>query len=143
MKHKIKELLCLFVILSALIAGCVAFGKFVFAEKKIEVVYQAVAQTKELPEDIIIRVCKEENVPYIICLRVSICESDFDPYFKEKIISRAGIVSYDRGIFAINSVHYSQISDERAFSVEEATRVFAKEYTAGKAKNWLCYNSIY
>lgn len=97
-------------------------------------------ENKEKVEDTIVRVCGEQNVPWIICIRVAICESGLDPYFKEKMKNGK---SYDRGIFSINSLHYKQISDEIAFNVEEATRVFAEQYKNGKAGDWLCYNQIY
>ena len=102
---------------------------------------------KEKQEDTIKRVCDEMEVPWIQCILVAQCESRMDKFFKEKVMIRnakgiANILSYDRGIFAINSVHYKQIDDECAFNAECATRVFAQAVKDGKAKDWLCYKTL-
>jgi len=91
----------------------------------------------EKNEDIIKRVCDEEGVPWIQCILVAQCESRFDKFFKEKM--RQG---YDRGIFAINSYHYKQVSDDCAFDVGCSARIFTKAYKTGRASDWLCYRTL-
>jgi hypothetical protein len=103
--------------------------------------------SNEKKEDIIKRVCDETGVPWIQCVLVANCESRNDKYFKEKVIisdktTGKRIVSYDRGIFAINSYHYKQVEDECAFDVECSTRVFAQAVSEGKAGDWLCYRTL-
>jgi hypothetical protein len=102
---------------------------------------------KEKQEDTIKRICDEEGVPWIQCILVAQCESKMDKFFKEKIMIRnskgiANIVSYDRGIFAINSYHYKQIDDECSFNIECATKVFAQSVKNGKGADWLCNRTL-
>jgi len=84
------------------------------------------------------RVCKDEGFDADLAVKIAACESYLNPYFvkvnKNKTI--------DRGIFAFNSKHYKQVSNECAFNVECATKAFIKEAKNGKINNWLCYKRV-
>lgn len=112
----------------------VAIGKYHYAEEKIVEVAIVQNQLKEKPEETIKRILDEEGVDFLKVFRIIECESRWNVYFKEKM--KDG--SYDRGLYAFNSFHYSQVSDECAFDVECATREFVKYYKEGKLNDWLC-----
>jgi hypothetical protein len=136
-KNIVKKLVNLFwltAIMLMIIFTSIAIGKYHFAETTIEVLKITEVKQKELPEDIVKRVLDEEGISWLMGVRLIECESRWNVFFKEKM--RDG--SYDRGLWAFNSNHYKQVSDECAFDPECATRTFAKYYKEGKINDWLC-----
>ena len=77
-------------------------------------------------EDIIAKVCKENNVPVEDCLRVAWNESRYQNV-------RGTIDSRDRGVYQINSFYHPEIKDDCAFNVECSTLFFIKEYKSNRA----------
>jgi hypothetical protein len=112
----------------------VAIGKYHYAEEKIVEVVEVENELKEKPEETIKRILDEEGVDFLKVFRIIECESRWNVYFKEKM--KDG--SYDRGLYAFNSFHYANVSDECAFNVECATREFIKSYKNNKLNDWLC-----
>lgn len=141
MKNKIKrlgELVLLAVVVMCLMGGSILIGKYVFSESKVDVVEKFVEKPNEPTENIIKRIADEEEVSWLMVVRIIDCESRWDKYFKEKM--KDG--SYDRGLFAFNTNHYKQVTDDEAFNPEIATRIFIQEYKAGNLNNWLCARSL-
>ncbi len=138
-KSIIKKLVSLFWLTSLIIvlmAISVAIGKYHFAE--VEIIEITKTEQKEKAENIVKRIADEEGVDWLMVVRLIDCESRWDVFFKEKM--KGG--SYDRGLFAFNSYHYKQVSDECAFSPECATREFIKAYKEGKLSDWLCARNL-
>lgn len=77
-------------------------------------------------EEIIAKICKENNVPVEDCLRVAWNESRYQNI-------RGTIDSRDRGVYQISSYWHPEITDDCAFDVQCSTLFFVKEYKAGKA----------
>ena len=118
--------------------GSYEAGRYVESEKwKPLVSYWKDKVPIETPEenaaDTILRICKEQNVDWLMCIRVADYESRLDRYFKERMKDN----SYDRGVFAINSKHCPEVSDECAFNVECSTLYFTKEVKEGRISKWL------
>ena len=133
-KNKLVGYLWLGSLVIVLMLSSVAIGKYHYADEKVVEVVVIENQLKEKPEDIVKRITDEEGVDFLKVFRLIECESRWNVYFKEKM--KGG--SYDRGLYAFNSYHYKQVSDECAFNVECATREFIKYYKQGKLNDWLC-----
>ena len=131
---RIKELCWLFVIMVIVVLSCVGAGKYLLKDNDKTVVTKYVDREEEPMEDIVKRVLEEEGIPWLDAFRIIECESRWDRYFKEK--TKNG--GYDRGLFAFNGVHYSQVSDDCAFDPECATRDFSKAYKNGNIADLLC-----
>ncbi len=86
----------------------------------------------------IIDICEEEGVDPDLALSVSAYESHLQQYF----IGINDNKTVDRGIFALNSYYYASVSDECAFSVPCATRVFCQEVLDGNINNWLSVKTL-
>jgi hypothetical protein len=88
---------------------------------------------KELMEQIIRWVAKEEGVDPDLAVRVAKCENpSLDP--KAKHINEDG--SIDRGLFQINNKWHKEVTDEQAFDPIFSTRFFCKAFKGGHLDWW-------
>lgn len=129
-------------IASFLIFSVVAITRDAEAEKWSNLLDETRSRIPEIKvestQDTVVRIAKDEGIDWLMAVRIIDCESRWDKFYKEKM--KGG--SYDRGLWAINSYHYKQVSDDCAFDPECATRVFAEAYRNGKASDWLCYRVL-
>lgn len=134
LKKKLVSYFWLGSLVIVLMLSSVAIGKYHYSVEKVIEVKVTETPAKEKPEDTVKRILDEEDMEWLGVFRLIECESRWNVYFKEKM--KGG--SYDRGLYAFNSFHYPQVSDECAFNVECATREFVKYYKEGKLNDWLC-----
>jgi hypothetical protein len=88
---------------------------------------------KELMEQIIRWVAKEEGVDPDLAVRVAKCENpNLDP--KAVHINKDG--SRDRGLFQVNDKWHPELSDEDAFDPIASTRFFCKAVKNGNLSWW-------
>ena len=89
------------------------------------------------PLKIIKIVCDENGVDWTACVSVATLASHLDRYFRKEIIAGQYKGSEDRGIFAINSKAYKNISDDCAYDVWCSAQVFCDAVKVGHLGDWL------
>ena len=131
---KIKELALLFGIILLTIAIPFIVGKYGFRETKLVVKNECKESPKESVEDVVYRVAHEEELDWLMVVRIIDCESRWDKYFNEKM--KDG--SRDKGLMAFNSKYYPNVSADCVFDPECSIRTFAEEVRSGNLGNWAC-----
>lgn len=78
------------------------------------------------------KIALEEGVSPALAIRVAECESSLNP----NAVHRNFNGTCDRGIFQWNNYWHPEVTDEMAFDVKTATRLFCQAYLEGHLDWW-------
>ena len=135
---KIKTFKILFFIFIATAIGLAGYQvnnipREVVIEKVEGLSISKVVEEEKTIEQIIQDIAEAEGLDGTLTLMIADMESNLDPYFTG--ICDNGTI--DRGVMALNSFHFKDITNECAFDPECAIKIFAKEVKAGNLKKWI------
>jgi hypothetical protein len=128
-------------VLVAIAVGAYCLGTYLEKDKwvpMVETLQEQATKVQNVKEGDILQIikdaCDDGGIDWKEAVMTAGCESGFDIYFVG--VNKNG--TYDRGLFALNNVHYKHINDECAFNPECAAKVYVDAVKNGKQSDFLC-----